>query len=155
MKRAITTVILLLMLASVAAVSCGPVTEATGPVTITLERTACHGTCPVYLLTVSDNGTVIFDGREYVKNPGKIVSTISKQKVEQLAAEFNKINYFSLKDSYTQVTITDQASAITSITEGNKMKMIRHYLGDQSAPAQLKELENKIDDIVNTAAWIK
>jgi hypothetical protein len=157
MKNKVLIVITFLMLISLITFSCCSQTTSSDAqvTTITLERTACHGTCPVYLLTVSDNGTVVFDGREYVKTLGKTMSTIDKAKVAQLVFEFNKINYFSLKDSYQEVTITDQASAITSITTGGKSKTIKHYLGDLNAPSQLKDLENKIDEIVNSALWIK
>ena len=34
---------------------------------ITLERTACHGTCPIYKLTIEGNGTVIYEGQDFVQ----------------------------------------------------------------------------------------
>jgi hypothetical protein len=120
-----------------------------------LERTACHGTCPVYKLTISDNGTFIFEGKEYVKTTGIKQTTVSKSVVDQIVSEFNKINYFSLNDSYITMTITDQANVITSITLNGKTKTIKHYLGDLNAPKQLTDLENKIDQIVNSDQWIK
>src|SRR5947208_1474873 len=37
---------------------------------ITLERSTCFGTCPDYKLTVTGDGTVVFEGREFVKVKG-------------------------------------------------------------------------------------
>jgi hypothetical protein len=67
---------------------------------ITLKRTECFGTCPNYTLTISGDGTVTFEGRQFVKKTGIFKSSISIKKVQQLIAEFNKANYFSLKDKY-------------------------------------------------------
>src|SRR5262249_21525334 len=51
---------------------------------VTLERTQCYGTCPSYKLTVSADGTVVFEGREYVKNKGTVRSNIGVEKVAEL-----------------------------------------------------------------------
>ena len=124
-------------------------------VVITLERTACKGTCPVYKLTIYGSGTVIYEGKDYVTTKGKVESTINEGKIAQLVAEFEKIDYFSLNDSYVERVITDAPSAITSITLGGETKSITHYHGDLNAPEELEELEDKIDEIVNSEQWIK
>jgi hypothetical protein len=124
-------------------------------VVITLERTACFGTCPVYTLTINGDGTVIYEGKDFVKTGGRVETTISQDKVKQLISEFEKVDYFSLNDSYTERTITDAQTVITSITIDGKTKTIEHYYGDFSAPKQLTELEDKIDEIVDSGQWIK
>ena len=50
---------------------------------------------------------------------------------------------------------TDMPSAFTSLTVDGKTKTVRHYHGDFSAPKELTELEDKIDEIVNSNQWIK
>lgn len=122
---------------------------------ITLERTSCFGTCPVYSLTINGDGTVVYVGEDFVKTKGEKETTISIDAVNQLVLEFEKADYFSLNDSYTSFGISDMPSANTSISIGGKTKAIKHYLGDRSAPQQLTELENKIDEIVNSAQWIE
>ncbi|MFC1904206.1 DUF6438 domain-containing protein [Chloroflexota bacterium] len=124
-------------------------------VVITLERTACHGTCPVYTLTIYGSGTVIYEGKEFVKTTGEKEWNISEEKVRQLVSEFEKIDYFSKSDSYEERTITDAPSVITSITIDGKTKSIKHYHGDFSAPELLTKLENRIDEITNSAQWIE
>src|SRR5947209_8490280 len=37
----------------------------------TLERTGCYGECPVYRLTVSSDGSVVYVGTRWVKTLGK------------------------------------------------------------------------------------
>ncbi|UCD09975.1 MAG: hypothetical protein JSU79_04865 [Dehalococcoidales bacterium] len=124
-------------------------------VIITLERTACYGFCPIYSLTIHGDGTVIYEGKDFVETVGRVETVISTEKVEQLISEFEKVNYDSLKDTYTEKTITDAPSVITSITRNGKTKTIEHYHGDFNAPEELTNLEDKIDEIVNSEQWIK
>jgi hypothetical protein len=122
---------------------------------ITLERTACLGECPIYTLTIHGDGTVVYEGKDFVKTKGRKESIISKEKIEELILEFNRADYFSLKDNYVEHTMTDAHSVITSITINGKLKIIEHYHGDFSAPEALSTLENKIDEIVNSDQWVK
>ena len=124
-------------------------------VVITLERTACFGTCPVYSLTIRGDGTVAYEGKEFVDVKGEAETTISQDQVDQLVSEFEKVDYFSLNDSYIERTVTDLPTVITSISIEGKTKEIEHYRGDFSAPEKLTKLEDKIDEIVNSDQWIK
>ena len=122
---------------------------------ITLERTACFGTCPVYSLTISGDGTVVYVGEDFVQTKGVKETTINENAINQLVSEFEKADYFSLNDSYTAFGMSDMPTVNTSILIDGKTKAIRHYLGDRTAPEKLTELENKIDEIINSAQWIE
>jgi hypothetical protein len=124
-------------------------------VIITLERTACFGTCPVYSLTIQGEGTVMYEGKDFVEVKGEAETTISQDQIDELISEFEKVDYFSLEDSYTERTITDAPTVITSISISGKTKTIEHYHGDFSAPEKLRELEDRIDEIVDSDQWIK
>lgn len=124
-------------------------------VVMTLERTVCYGICPEYKLTIYGDGNVEYEGRRFVKIEGKKAITISEEKVRQLLAEFQRIDYFSLEDSYEELMATDMPSAYTSLTIDGKTKTVRHYHGDFNAPEKLTDLEDKIDEIVDSNQWIK
>jgi hypothetical protein len=126
---------------------------------ITLERTECFGFCPAYKLTIIADGSVVFEGRRFVKQEGVTISSVSPERLKQLMAEFDRVNFFSLEDDYSEIRLscpTDQPSAITSIRIKGKSKTVNHYLGclEPKVPKGLTELENKIDEIVNTAQWL-
>ena len=137
--------------------------QKSGDDSITLERTACFGTCPMYKVTVNSDGTVTFNGQRFTKTTGVAKGKISREEFRQLVAEFEKINYFSLPDSYTPGTpvcpqrITDMPSANTSINLKGKAKGVMHYYGcgDKGALVQLTALETKIDEVLGTQKWIK
>lgn len=129
---------------------------------ITLERTACFGTCPAYKLTIFDDGKVLFEGREFVRVEGKAEGQISKKDLEALRREFERIDYFKLADRYggednCPENWTDYPSANISFTADGKTKTIAHYLGCRGLPIldQLRALEDKIDAVVKTKQWIE
>ena len=149
----------ILLLAAMLSIGCAinktPVPDNIKEVVITLERTRCFGVCPAYTLTIYGDGQVVYDSKDFVRIEGTRTANISEEKVRQLVTEFQNIDYFSLDDSYEEFNVTDMPSAITSITINGQTKTIRHYHGDLSAPKKLTELENRIDQIVNTDQWIK
>ncbi len=132
-----------------------PIPDNLDDVVITLERTVCFGVCPEYRLTIYGNGTVIYEGKRFVKIEGKRTASISEDKIRQLLSEFKRVDYFSLDDSYEELTATDMPSAFTSLTVGGRTKAVRHYHGDFGAPEELTALEDRIDEIVNSDQWVK
>ena len=130
---------------------------------ITLQRTECFGTCPVYKLTIFADGTVLYEGSKYVKKKGKAKSRISRAKLEDLIEEFDNIYYFNLNDAYIPgskgcpQSATDMPSAITSLMRRGRTKTVNHYHGCRGLDTLelLTQLEDKIDEAVNVVRWIK
>jgi hypothetical protein len=133
------------------------------PDQITLERTACFGTCPIYTLTLTADGKVTFDGKRFTKVTGPASGSITKKAFRGLVSEFKKIGYFSLPDQYWPGTpqcprrVTDMPSANTSLRLNGKTKVVAHYhgCGDSGKLPQLTALENKIDVVAKSEKWIK
>ena len=109
-----------------------------------MYRSVCFGACPVYSLTIYGNGTVVYEGEMYVNVTGKQTSEISQEKIQEIVDEFYRIDYLSLDDVYDE-PISDIPHTITSIRINGKYKSIYNRAG---APKELKELENKIDEII-------
>jgi hypothetical protein len=124
------------------------------PVLASLERTACFGTCPVYKLTIRADGRVDYHGEHFVKRKGDATGQLKPAQLAALRNAFARADYGKLADTYDHVSVTDAPSAITSFTDGAVTKTIRHYLGDETAPAELEKLEDRIDQLVGIAQWI-
>ncbi len=122
-------------------------------VAVTLERGACFGNCPVYKVTIYTDGTVVFEGENYVDVEGQQTTTIEPEVVEQLVAGFEEAGYFEWEDEYTDMDITDLATITTSVTRNGETKQITHYAGDSSAPVELPYLEAWIDLAAYTSQW--
>ncbi len=133
---------------------------------MTMERTVCYGSCPIYKLSIRSNGSVEYDGIDHVKIKGQAKSQISPQQVAQLVEAANAVNFFGLRDKYQRTedgckgVATDNPSVIISIKIGEREKTVDHYHGCLAEvdpyriyPANLVEFEDKIDDIVGTSRW--
>jgi hypothetical protein len=129
---------------------------------ITLRRTACFYTCSDYLVTISADGTVNYEGYSNVTVRGKAQTQISREKVQSLIAAFGKAKFFSLRDSYLsfedcRISNADSPSAITSIRINGKSKSVDHYLGcrpKRGSVRALIKLENEIDELAGTDQWV-
>lgn len=120
-------------------------------VTITLERTVCFGACPDYLVTIHGDGTVEYEGRNFVAVQGIQTAHISDESVKRLVDEFYRAGFFSLQDRYEQ-SVTDLPSQTTSITIDGKTKTVYRYGFE---PQRLAELEDRIDEVAGTEKWVK
>lgn len=119
----------------------------------TLERTGCYGECPVYRLTVNSDGTVVYVGMRWVKVLGRQVFKISETQLTELQQAFERANFAQLRD-YDRVESTDDDWAHLSLRRGSSVKRVRHYHGDNSAPATLGALEDEFDRIVDSARLV-
>jgi Domain of unknown function (DUF6438) len=131
----------------------------TGPA-VTLERTPCFGTCPVYTVTISHGGEVTFNGKRHVEQTGQATATIPRARVDSLMAELEAAGYFGFADAYVMdspacgLYATDSPTVITSATREGETKTVRHDRGCSAAPPELSRLEQRIDEVAGTGRWI-
>lgn len=120
---------------------------------ITLERTACFGSCPIYTVSVLEDGTVLYNGEKFVTTTGEQTYQIDPATVKLMVDGIANAGYFDWKDEYTTMTVTDMPTVITSVTRDGVTKTITRYQGDDSAPIALPYIENWIDLMANTGMW--
>jgi hypothetical protein len=128
---------------------------------ITLERSECFGACPVYTLTIYDNGKVEYEGLRAVKHKGKAEGQITVKAVEELVREFEKIDYFNLasysvEGKHCPQLWTDFPTVTTSLNWKGKKKTVVHNHGcrGNAVLEKLDQLEIKIDEVANTKCWV-
>jgi Domain of unknown function (DUF6438) len=126
---------------------------------ITLERTACFGSCPVYTLSVSPSGEVSYQGKAHVRKLGPATAKVPAELVDQLLSELEGGGYFDFADRYTSPEpacgryATDSPTTITSVTIHGHTKRIVHDYGCGGAPGALVVLERRIDEALNSGQW--
>ena len=126
---------------------------------VTLERTPCFGTCPVYQVSIFKNGTVRFMGKQHVAQQGAATASISSEAVDSLAGELEAGGYFGFADDYVLdaracgLYATDSPTVTTSLTVNGRSKRIRHDYGCSGAPPELRRLEQRIDEVAGTSRW--
>jgi hypothetical protein len=119
----------------------------------TLERTGCYGECPVYRLTLSTDGSVVYVGTRWVKVLGRHEYKLTDAQLAEVDTAFARANFMMLHD-YDHVESTDDDWAHVSFQHGGKTKRVRHYHGDTSAPPALSALEDELDRITDSGRFV-
>ncbi|MDB4959409.1 MAG: hypothetical protein JWO36_6978 [Myxococcales bacterium] len=143
------------------------------PARIVLERTGCMGLCPSYTVTILGNGTIEWIGEANVAAIGTRAGAATRTQLEQLSRMIDKARFFDLDESghipvkpacvRTGNTVscsissfsmcTDTSHAIITITRGQRTHQIDDaHCFDQ--PTALVELEDFIDEVAKTDAWV-
>ena len=110
---------------------------------ISLQRTACFGTCPIYKIEIFSDGSGIYTGTRSVKNIGVTKFSLSKTQLNLILTKAEAIGFTNMKEEYSE-PISDLPTTFIQI----KDKRIRDYTG---APKTLKNLENLIDQLYQKA----
>jgi len=125
---------------------------------ITLARTACEGTCPVYEVTIRGDGRVEYAGQNQVDIPGRQKAQVQAASLAPLLRIIDNIHFFGMRDKYFE-TCTDLPTAILSVHLDGKSKQVSNYYGDcehQTSGPQvgLARFAEAIDSVAGTARWI-
>jgi len=145
---------------ALALAACAPVAapahgQTEAPVEITLERTVCYGFCPAYTVTITGEGEVTFEGRAFVDAIGARHARIPREDVERLLARFDAINFEQLQDEYVNRGVSDLPSKIVTLTRNGRTKRVVDYAGQSvGMPPALRQLQDEIDRVANTAQWV-
>ena len=118
---------------------------------ITIEKTACYGTCPAYLFKAYPDGSVTYTGKDYVKLVGEYKAIISKEELANIKTLLDEADYFSFANVYS-ANITDLPTTYLYYDDGKQNKKITDYHG---APESLKKLEQDLETLINAINWQK
>ena len=117
---------------------------------IEMSKGPCYGRCPVFTLTVYENGIASYEGERYTDRLGTYVKKLEKGQMERLLGEFKRANVWQFRDSY-RGRIPDMQSVTITYREGNKKKTIT---GKEIRPNAVKWLETQLDQVAQSEGWI-
>jgi hypothetical protein len=112
---------------------------------ISIERTVCFGSCPIYSLTLHADGSVDYYGEAFVDHLGKRHGRIEPAYFDQLARLAEDIGWFGFANSYS-CSVTDNPVVYTSLVRKGVRKTIFHYAPRMTGPPRLGLFEDTIDD---------
>ena len=107
--------------------------------------------CPAYSFTISGDGKVNYEGSVGVKVRGKKAHSISVKQVEELVAEFDQVNFFSLSNEYDDHRIDHYNGVTISLTVGKSSKSI--YVG-HGQPEALDLLLRKVVEVSGVKQYL-
>ena len=118
---------------------------------IEMTKGPCYGRCPVFTLTIYENGIVSYKGERYTDRLGTYVKKLEKGEMERLLREFKNANIWQYKDAY-RGRIPDMQSVSITYYEGSKKKTVT---GKEIRPNPVKWLESLLDQVAQSnVGWI-
>lgn len=128
-------------------------------VSITLERTPCYGYCPAYEVTIHADGRVVYVGHDFVEATGERTATLDAGALDTLLDAVRAADFRALDAAYrtktredgTAVSVSDLPTRITTLRTRDGEHRVENYFG---GPPALAQLEDTIDRLAGTAAWI-
>lgn len=67
---------------------------------LSLERSGCYGTCPIYQVKIYGNGTVQYIGERHVDNVGSYSSQLNQMDIHQLFQQASLAKWESYPEKY-------------------------------------------------------
>jgi hypothetical protein len=87
--------------------------------------------------------------------PGIHETTVEAKVVDQLLAQFQDAQFFSLRDEY-RAEVTDNPTYVVTIETGNGRKSVVDYVGSEvGMPEAVTALQDAIDAAAGTDRWIE
>lgn len=113
-------------------------------VLLSYESGACYGKCEVFKFKVNENKTIEYEGIKNVEKTGKYKAKISMNDFNEIKELISKVNLKSINSVYTSNS-TDLHLRILNL---NRKKLNKKILLYDNIPVELKQVENKVIDII-------
>jgi len=120
---------------------------------VSLSRGRCFGWCPAYEVTVYGTGRVNFRGDAFVCEPSPPAVFVDPATVARLV-EGLKVGGFEAMPDYLQEDATDAHTSRLTLIRGDAQHTVEHYHGDMAAPRLLEMMEDRVDEVAQTARWL-
>lgn len=127
---------------------------------ITMARGPCYGTCPVYSVAITADGTVTFSGERHVDSTGtrthRIEAPAAAALMQNLATDgfFELADRYAYKDASCGLYHTDAPTVTLSLLLNGRTKTVQHDQGCRDAPESLNRMQARIDSVAGVARWI-
>jgi hypothetical protein len=114
-----------------------------------MSKGNCYGRCPVYLLTIYDNGVMTYEGARYTDKMGLHIKRLSKPEIESLSWTFQRANLWQYENVYRS-DYPDLPPVSITYYDGDRSKTI---LGKETRPEAVLELEGRLNELANSEGW--
>jgi len=116
---------------------------------ITLEQWGCFGTCPAYTLSISGDGSVVYQGKAYVSSRGVHKGRVSQSNVQLLVQKFLDAKFFDMSDGGI---VVDLPVRVLSFSVNGRQKQLREGC---MCPPELVALEDDVDKTAQSEKWVR
>jgi hypothetical protein len=108
---------------------------------VRMERTECLGRCPIYTVTLFEDGRVLYQG-------GKLAPAVTEWRRISAAEAARVLDAAQRLEPWTCAPdriATDYPEAIITVSRGGRVRRIVYDHGDPCAPRAVRRVEGEID----------
>lgn len=116
---------------------------------ITLERIGCLGSCPDYKVSIQNDGTLHYEGRDYVHVKGIREKKLPLEVMQRLARRLQEEDFFHWEEKKS-VCLDFPETHITATLNGTR----KHVVEGCNTPGKILKLANEIVKITGVKRWI-
>ncbi len=118
---------------------------------VEMSKSPCYGRCPVFRLTIYENGIVSFDGERYTERVGLWVKELEAERYDEILRAFRKANLWRFRNVYRGEYYDAPTVSITYYEEGD----VKTIVGKDGRPYQVLELEAMLDNLARSEGWMQ
>ena len=132
-----------------------PVLRPESQIKVSLQRTACYGSCPAYTVTVSGQG-VVYEGDRFNAVGGTHhAPPLEQGALRALAQRMLDAGWFGMEDKY-RANWTDNPTQTVILTVDGQTKKVIDYVGIEAGmPDAVRDIEYEIDRIAGSGRWVR
>jgi Domain of unknown function (DUF6438) len=118
---------------------------------ISLERGACFGSCPIYKVTLRSDGTATYDGERFVDRIGEYQAQIDLNDYSRLAGFVERAGFLEWNDEYVNENITDLPNYYLTVVADGATKTVHQYGVDE--PPDFWVIAALVDFLADRTDW--
>ncbi|MES2621492.1 MAG: DUF6438 domain-containing protein [Bacteroidota bacterium] len=121
-----------------------------GEVILSMERTACFGSCPVFEAKLYSNGLLLYNGKMFTQHTGCGYAEVPKAEIAQLLEYVKEAGFFNLENKYpiNEQAPSDLPGCHLYIKSGANEKRIEDE--GWETPSALTAIQNRVDSLILT-----
>lgn len=116
---------------------------------VSMSMGPCYGNCPVYSLTVYNNGIVAYVGERFTDKRGTYIRDIGRKALKKLKQELVAANLWEFPSAFKS-QIPDLATVTIEYFADGRSKVIR---GKDGRPPQVLKIQELLEQIANEGEW--
>ena len=117
---------------------------------VSMTKGACHGTCPIYTMTVYNDGVINLDGKRFCDKLGPHTTTLSDTELTLLQQKISLMDLESMPEKIESMVPDFPSTELTFTEKGKDNKSIWWRSG---APDDINELSVILDKFRTSLTW--
>lgn len=116
-----------------------------------MSKGPCFGSCPIFTITIYDNGWATYKGKLYTDKLGLHIKKVGRSRLEEIKRELRLANLWQYQNIYRS-SLPDLQSVTINYYENGRTKSIT---GKEGRPTSVQKIEAFLDKMASSSGWVE